>query len=302
MGKAKAAVEEKQEPKELKGRPRAEAPAVQEPKRAAVLTNIAVGGGLVPTDLEGMWRLAQIFSKSGLMPKGMDNPEAIFVAIEAGLETGMRPFQACQNIAVINGRPVVWGDAQLALVRASGLLENFSEEPIRDDGGSGKVMGFRCRAKRKGQAAIIEHTFTVEDAKTAGLWGKAGGQGQPTPWVTYPQRMLQMRARSWTHRDGFADVLKGLRQAEEVIDEISEATIIEQPRSRTEALKAKLDERLGKPADAAATALPATPPVAEPIPDDAQCAECKATQADERLVRVGKEILCETCALEAKAQ
>jgi hypothetical protein len=38
------------------------------------------------------------------------------------------------------------------------------------------------------------------------------------PWQSYPQRMLKMRARSWTIRDGFADVLRGLHIREEVDD------------------------------------------------------------------------------------
>jgi hypothetical protein len=38
------------------------------------------------------------------------------------------------------------------------------------------------------------------------------------PWRSYPQRMLKMRARSWTLRDGFADVLRGLHIREEVDD------------------------------------------------------------------------------------
>src|ERR1700675_1915912 len=38
------------------------------------------------------------------------------------------------------------------------------------------------------------------------------------PWQSYPRRMLKMRARSWTIRDGFADVLRGLHIREEVDD------------------------------------------------------------------------------------
>ena len=52
----------------------------------------------------------------------------------------------------------------------------------------------------------------LDDAKRAGLLGKKG------PWTEYPQRMLQMRARSWALRDGFADVLKGLSVREEAQD------------------------------------------------------------------------------------
>ena len=47
-------------------------------------------------------------------------------------------------------------------------------------------------------------------AKRAGLWGKQG------PWQQFPDRMMQMRARGFTLRDGFADVLGGLYLREEL--------------------------------------------------------------------------------------
>jgi hypothetical protein len=54
--------------------------------------------------------------------------------------------------------------------------------------------------------------FSVADAKKASLWGKAG------PWQSYPDRMLQMRARGFGLRDKFADALRGLSIAEEAMD------------------------------------------------------------------------------------
>ncbi len=74
--------------------------------------------------------------------------------------------------------------------------------------------------------------ISKEDAKKAGLWGKAG------PWSQYPKRMLQMRARSFALRDKFADALSGLIMAEEAQDytTISDVT----PKAQT--LNSKLDE------------------------------------------------------------
>ena len=148
--------------------------------------------------------MAEIMAASGLMPKGIDTAPAVFVAVQMGLEVGLSPMQAVQNIAVINGRPSMWGDAVLALVRSSGLLEDFDETI---DGETAI-----CTAKRKGQSKPIIRKFSMSDAKQAELSGKSG------PWKQYPKRMLQMRARSWALRDGFGDVLKGLHVAEEVMD------------------------------------------------------------------------------------
>lgn len=176
-----------------------------------VQADLKAGGGvaaIVPQDAEQAYRMAQLIAQGGMAPKGMEAPEKIVTAILTGLEVGLKPMQAVQSIAVVNGRPCVWGDAALGLVQGSGLLEDIAETLE----GEGEAMRAACRVNRKGNATPIERAFTVADAKTAGLWNKAG------PWTQYPQRMLQMRARSWALRDGFADVLKGLHIYEEVRD------------------------------------------------------------------------------------
>src|SRR5208337_917565 len=108
------------------------------------------------------------------------------------------------------GRPGLWGDAMMGLVEASGVLEEFKEyyqgDYPKDD------FTAVCVAKRKGHEAVIINEFSIGDAKLAGIWNKEG------PWKTYPKRMLKMRARGFTLRDGFADKLKGLKSAEELAD------------------------------------------------------------------------------------
>lgn len=188
----------------------ANVPEKKEVKTTALMACGSAQGGLIPGNFEGMWRLATIMSASGLMPKGVQSVEAVFVAIQMGMEVGLSPMQSVQNIAVINGRPSLWGDSVLALVRASGLLEDFSET-IEGEWGKDNCTAI-CKARRKGQDQEIIRSFSIGEAKTAGLWN--GG----AVWPKYPRRMLQMRARSFCLRDGFGDVLKGLRMAEEVMD------------------------------------------------------------------------------------
>ncbi len=185
---------------------------MSEPKALEVRPQPSAGMppmAIVPKDLNEVARIASMIAASGLAPRGMEKPEAVAVAVMMGLEVGLSPMQAIQNIAVINGRASVWGDAALALVRSSGLLESFKEEPILENGA---VAGYRCTAKRKGEPNICVREFTLKDAKRAGLLNKRG------PWQEYQPRMLQMRARSWTLRDLFPDVLRGLSVREEAMD------------------------------------------------------------------------------------
>jgi hypothetical protein len=117
-------------------------------------------------------------------------------------------MQSLQNIACINGRPAIWGDAALALVVGSHVCEYVTEGVD----GEGDKMVAMCFAKRRGYEKATIVRFSVEDAKKAGLWGKSG------PWTQYPKRMLQLRARGFALRDAFPDVLRGLVTAEEAQD------------------------------------------------------------------------------------
>ena len=177
---------------------------------AQIKTPINFGAqGVKLASLEDAFRFANAIVASGFAPRGMEKPESVLVAIQLGAELGLTPMAALQNTAVINGRPAIYGDAALALVRASGLLESFAEEEVGEAGKDS--FGIRVTAVRRDGSESSE-AFTIADAKTAKLWGKAG------PWTDYPKRMLKFRARGFVLRDVFGDVLKGLRTVEEVRD------------------------------------------------------------------------------------
>ncbi|RJO66933.1 MAG: hypothetical protein C4523_10585 [Myxococcales bacterium] len=178
------------------------------PKATAIAPTLSAGGralAIVPQSFDDCYRMGKLLAISGLVPNDYkNNPEGCTVAIMQGLELGLSPMAALQSIAVINGRPSIWGDGALAVVRASGLLEYIKEWT---DGTTAY-----CEVKRAGEPEPIVRTFSDDDAKAAGLLTKKG------PWQEYRPRMRQMRARSWALRDGFADVLKGLHIAEEAQD------------------------------------------------------------------------------------
>lgn len=167
-----------------------------------------------PANIDEAIRLADMLAKSSMVPRAYHNkPEDILVATIWGKEIGLATLQALQNIAVINGKPSVYGDAAMALVQASPVCEDVHEY-FEGEGTPNPIAV--CEAKRKGRKPVVAK-FSVEDAKRAGLWGKQG------PWTAYPKRMMQMRARGFALRDAFPDVLKGLITAEEAQDYPDEA-------------------------------------------------------------------------------
>ena len=162
---------------------------------------------LVPTSMKEMELFAEKLSKSILVPKDYQGkPANCLVAIQWGMELGLAPLQALQNIAVINGKPSVYGDSLLAMVRADSRCMGVEET---QEGGVAT-----CIVKRKladGSIEKVKRTFSMQQAEQAGL------SNRPT-WKAYPERMLQHRARGNALRDAFPDVLRGIITTEEAQD------------------------------------------------------------------------------------
>lgn len=202
-----------------------------------------------PAALQAVMNYCETLAKSDFIPKDyQDKPGNVLVAIQWGMEVGLQPLQAMQNIAVVNGRPSMWGDAVLALVKGSSVYEYIKES--FDDA----KMIATCEVKRKGEDAVIR-TFSKGDAEKANLWSKSG------TWQNYPKRMLQMRARAWALRDAFPDVLKGMAIAEEVADIDAQSSTV----STVVDVKTTPGGLLDKVS--AAKSAVATPPAEEPIVD-----------------------------------
>lgn len=207
------------------------------------LTTPSKNGFLMdPQSLDEAMRLADMLATSNLVPKNYQNkPSDILVACSWGSEIGLKPLQALQNIAVINNVPAVWGDAVVALVRGSGLCEYINQD--WDEA----TKTATCTVKRKGEPEQVR-TFSYEDANVAGHLGK-------DTYKKNLRRMLSVRARAFALRDVFADVLKGLKVAEEVMDYKEEKDITPEQQSQpavkhTSKAAAVLDKvRKNKPAD-----------------------------------------------------
>jgi hypothetical protein len=180
-------------------------------------TNSTPARGLALASFDDALRFSQMVSKSEFAPKDFrGKPESCMLAIQAGSEVGLSPMQSLQSIAVINGRPTIWGDAAMALVQSSPVCE-YIKEYVEGDGDALVAV---CEAKRKGYPSPTVVRFSVADAKKAGLWGKSG------PWQQYPARMLTLRARGFALRNAFADALRGFITAEEARDYPSDDSLV----------------------------------------------------------------------------
>ena len=180
---------------------------------------------LVPKDYNELEKIAKQYASSNLVPKTYSGkPLDCLVAIQAGMSLGLVPWQSLQNIAVINGKPTVFGDALIALVRrhpdCKGIKETID--------GEGDARTATCTVKRLqgGEIEEITKTFSWRDAKKADLTTRG-------PWKSYPDRMLQMRARGFALRDGFPDALAGVITREEA-DDYPEMKVVNEPEIKSE--------------------------------------------------------------------
>lgn len=242
---------------------------------------ITASGIMSFTNFSEAMKCAEIVAKSSFCPKSYlevkgikrnynDVVADILVAWQLGAEVGLKPMQALQNVSVVNGKSTVWGDAALALCRASGELE-YCKETFDET-----TYTATCEVKRKNE--IVVRNFSKEDAIKPGLWGKTG------PWSTYPKRMLQIRARSFTLRDLFPDKLSGLITTEEAMDYPIDVAA---PVPICETVKAKIIQNRPEPI----TALPVVEaPKPEPMSEAALIKLTDALDSFKHQVEINKSI------------
>jgi hypothetical protein len=206
-------------------------PPKEEPKETVAVvhrpTDIAVEEGrLVPQTLAEATRIAKGLLDSGCIPAQFKTVPQVLMGQQFLRQLGLPDIACLPKLAIIRGSYSLWGEGPKAVCQPQ--IEDFEEFWFDKDYNvisfanknlTAEVFGALCRVKRTGIPTWVERTFTVDDAKLAGLWSKAG------PWKEHPRRMLQMRTRGWVLKDAFPDKLMGLAIAEYDHDTLVDAAI-----------------------------------------------------------------------------
>jgi hypothetical protein len=175
-----------------------------------------VGGMLNPTTIDEAFRVANALAVSGILPTRFKTPESVFAAMQFAAELGLKPITAMRQIAVIQGTPCIYGDLPLAVCMSSGLIEwikewNFDKDGKEISAKSGNLtaeaFGSVTQIKRRGDSEVIERSYTIKEAESAGLF-------KNPVWKSFGKRMLTYRARSQALKDKFPDALNGTAIAE----------------------------------------------------------------------------------------
>jgi hypothetical protein len=171
--------------------------------------------GLEADSLDGLYRIAAMYLEGGAFKPeffaGCETSRAklarIMLTLEKGMAIGLAPTECFDAMAFIRGKITIYGDALVACVKRHPECTGISTVW----NGDGDDFGATVTVGRRNQPDVVVR-FTIADAKRAGLWGQRG------PWSSYPNRMMQQRARGFAIRDQFPDALMGCITKEEVDD------------------------------------------------------------------------------------
>lgn len=154
-------------------------------------------------------KLALTISGTEMVPGAMrGRSDAVMAAMMMGYELGLGPMQSLDSLHVITGKVGLTAEAMRALVLQAGhtfILSATNEQAT-----------VRCRRKTWPEGEMATFTWTMEDARKAGINRQGSG------WTKYPRAMLSARVSSEAARATFPDVLKGMSYTPEELTDMGE--------------------------------------------------------------------------------
>lgn len=157
---------------------------------------------IVPTTVAEVQTLAELIGKSALLPDALrGKPADIIMSIMAGAELGLPPFASIRGVHIVSGKPILAAATMVGIVLGSGLAEYFSQVDATP-------TSVTFETKRRGAPAPQRCTWTIDDAKRAGI--------HKNTWLLYPRQMLAARASAELARSAYPDVCAGVYDPDEV--------------------------------------------------------------------------------------
>lgn len=153
-------------------------------------------------EMDALREYGEVMVRSGFCPSHIKSAEAAIVVMRYGHQLGIDEFTALQNMYVLNGRASMFANLLHSI-----MLRDHTGEAI-------KVVEFtpeRCEiaCKRKDRPDVARISYTIEEARAAGLADKA-------IWKQYPADMLFNRCISRASRQVFRDSTMGMYTPEEI--------------------------------------------------------------------------------------
>lgn len=186
------------------------------PRRSTALANVPdyteskyglVTKDLQPIDLASARTVSQWLCDGGMYPQ-FDSPQAIFTVIARGKELGIGMTTALAGHHFVDKKVVASADLIRALVERDPTFVYLYPEEMS----ATKVVWV---GMRKGYPKPVTFSYTIEEAKAAGLV-KLTSFGKPGNWMVRPQDMLMKTAASKLARILWPAATMGLYCPEEM--------------------------------------------------------------------------------------
>lgn len=159
---------------------------------------------LTPKTLAEAKDLATQLSVANTIPAALKkSPADILAIVMAGAELGLAPMQSIRALVLIQGRPTLSSEAQVALVRRQ---RDVCEYFVMRHSDAARAT---YETKRVGDPASTTMSFTIEEAAKAGLAGSDS-------YRKYPAAMLRARCGSALAKAVYSDLLLGVYDPEEL--------------------------------------------------------------------------------------
>ena len=185
-------------------------------KAAAVITAQAPKAPLafMPSSWDDAFRIAKYLSETGLTPDALRGKvyDLLYI-IATGQEFGLNPIQSIREIVIVKGKPYLSALLRIGFVKTSPECEYF--RLVESDNTKATF-----ETKRRGEG-ITKLTYTIEDAKLAGLYGRKDKDGKllDDNWNKSPGLMLRRRCGSQLADEVYPDKTRGSRDREELDEE-----------------------------------------------------------------------------------
>lgn len=159
---------------------------------------------VTPTTVQTILSIAPTVAASRMF--SVTQEQAAVVMLK-GYELGFGLATAFEFIHVIDGKPGISPKGMMAMIQRSNDVDVRPERLVDT---KGNFFGYKCYMKRRSSG--IEHTasFTLEDAKRAGLDKPNSG------WQKYPENMCMWRAIGFAADVVCPDLGGGMHRVEEL--------------------------------------------------------------------------------------
>ncbi len=139
------------------------------------------------------------------------NADSIMAVILRGRALGLDMTTSLDVFNIIKGKPTMGAMAIVGLCQSRGVVEFFDPIEINSE------TLATWETKRKGSRRTIELTYTIDEAKRAGLLSPSQN-GEPSNWVKRPKEMLRKQAAVVLARLVYPDIVANMYDPDELTD------------------------------------------------------------------------------------